>query len=957
MKKLLFLLLLPFMAMAQVSTGQEQGFDYGIKNNSSQKILTPDTLVTKGADGTYGHTSAYRLPVSTATQAAIDVKIASNAGLQNAYNFEPEIVTSAIKGAVAIRRGSAADTDNVLVVQNGAGSDTFTVKGNGDITGGLYNSYTPANDVNVVHLTGNENKTGALGVTALNTSVINTIRNELDANSRIWRFRNDVDVSGNYSFDVGDTNSETPNFLRVVRLNKDQTVNFFGEAKGLDGESSDAFVTKAQLDLSTSQDFIFYGNDYKDTHVLIEDASMYIYILSDIPVYQISTNKTFTLKMGAYLIPNNSVFYLKELAGGKITDATANGSDISIGSVLISAFNTGVSFNSVGVLKDLKINTNYSLFKNYDVSDLKNITSNNYSAVSEIKKEIKPFWEQVNSLTNSDLPLNIIAIGDSISNFQELGSENEKTDHTKEPQGLYGNTFLRQIWKTFNAIGEDGTDPENDNFAAFSQAAQGNIHYVRLDNAAVTTNTDFIPHGTRVSDGKKIYWSLRQNINGMTTSLGGYRNPTPDAGTKYTSIGDIALHNHTYFFAGNTSFFRTDVPSETTGFSLVFWGDAPTASFPQIEGGADEFLSNSVGIFVDNILVQTIDPTTFRGQSRVDIQLTPSVGTTKEVKIYNLGTGLVAYWGIEYWTGKAVRVLNYAMAGNPAQSFSDNADYTIDHNADMYVWQLTSLNNVGGDSQIVEHVELGNLLKNKNVPILATTCHPVVEGLGGTTNYPDGVGTYSHPDYFATLKALYELEIPFSDTFSAFNKMGLETNYTNYYSKLFIDGGHLSSLGQDIYKKLLIESVAFTNSDNNSFGYVSYAPLLSPTFTGTPTAPTATAGTNTTQIATTAFVQNVARPYKVYTALLTQTGTNAPVATVLENTLGGTVTWSRTVPGGYFATLSDAFTTDKTTVLITNGSTNGNYIHGAAVSTTNVNIIAPNDGQIDRATVEIRVYN
>lgn len=34
-----------------------------------------------------------------------------------------------------------------------------------------------------------------------------------------------------------------------------------------------------------------------------------------------------------------------------------------------------------------------------------------------------------------------------------------------------------------------------------------------------------------------------------------------------------------------------------------------------------------------------------------------------------------------------------------------------------------------------------------------------------------------------------------------------------------------------------------------------YAPLASPTFTGTPKAPTATAGTNTTQIATTAFVQ------------------------------------------------------------------------------------------------------
>ena len=32
---------------------------------------------------------------------------------------------------------------------------------------------------------------------------------------------------------------------------------------------------------------------------------------------------------------------------------------------------------------------------------------------------------------------------------------------------------------------------------------------------------------------------------------------------------------------------------------------------------------------------------------------------------------------------------------------------------------------------------------------------------------------------------------------------------------------------------------------------------------------------------------------KVYRALLSQTGTAAPTATVLENTLGGTVVWTR----------------------------------------------------------------
>jgi hypothetical protein len=66
----------------------------------------------------------------------------------------------------------------------------------------------------------------------------------------------------------------------------------------------------------------------------------------------------------------------------------------------------------------------------------------------------------------------------------------------------------------------------------------------------------------------------------------------------------------------------------------------------------------------------------------------------------------------------------------------------------------------------------------------------------------------------------------------------------------------------------------------------------------------------TVKLATTA---DVTAPYLVYTALLTQSGTNAPVATVLENTLGGTVVWSRDVAGIYVATLSGAFPANKTT--------------------------------------------
>lgn len=54
----------------------------------------------------------------------------------------------------------------------------------------------------------------------------------------------------------------------------------------------------------------------------------------------------------------------------------------------------------------------------------------------------------------------------------------------------------------------------------------------------------------------------------------------------------------------------------------------------------------------------------------------------------------------------------------------------------------------------------------------------------------------------------------------------------------------------------------------------------------------------------------------VYVALLTQTSTNAPVATVLVNTLGGTPTWGYTSVGVYTATLTGVFTAAKTGVFI-----------------------------------------
>lgn len=63
--------------------------------------------------------------------------------------------------------------------------------------------------------------------------------------------------------------------------------------------------------------------------------------------------------------------------------------------------------------------------------------------------------------------------------------------------------------------------------------------------------------------------------------------------------------------------------------------------------------------------------------------------------------------------------------------------------------------------------------------------------------------------------------------------------------------------------------------------------------------------------------------YEVYSALFTQSGTNAPVVTVLENTLGLTLTWGRSSVGNYFGGDISSQCPDGKTVFITSNASNG----------------------------------
>lgn len=121
--------------------------------------------------------------------------------------------------------------------------------------------------------------------------------------------------------------------------------------------------------------------------------------------------------------------------------------------------------------------------------------------------------------------------------------------------------------------------------------------------------------------------------------------------------------------------------------------------------------------------------------------------------------------------------------------------------------------------------------------------------------------------------------------------------------------------------------------------------------------------TGDSQFNTVSNSDGVIKPYKSYVALLNQTGTNAPIATVLENTLGITLTWGYDSVGSYSTT--NAIFSESTTTVYTGQNYGGSEAITYAYTFDDINIaietntllgVAQN-GNLINTMIEIRVYS
>ena len=111
-------------------------------------------------------------------------------------------------------------------------------------------------------------------------------------------------------------------------------------------------------------------------------------------------------------------------------------------------------------------------------------------------------------------------------------------------------------------------------------------------------------------------------------------------------------------------------------------------------------------------------------------------------------------------------------------------------------------------------------------------------------------------------------------------------------------------------------------------------------------------------------IADSAANYKVYTINATQTGTAAPTATVLDNTLPqGTPVLARTGAGVYTITLAGAFTSGKTVLITGTCPTAGATVSAVRTSADVITVTTSNasnaaaDVLLADTLIEIRVYN
>ena len=486
-----------------------------------------------------------------------------------------------------------------------------------------------------------------------------------------------------------------------------------------------------------------------------------------------------------------------------------------------------------------------------------------------------------------------------------------------------------------------------------------------LLNQYATTPSDWT--ATAFNSGQVVFYAGKQWISKTTTVAG----DVPSVSSKWEEITFEALANKTVTVdqtiidgstnavAGNAVFDGLDLKANLASPALT---GTPTAPTPTTTTG----IANKS--YVDGLNSGNVKLTGNQSVSGIKTFTNPSLGGTI-LSLINNGAGDV-FDVVNNSTGHGINVVNtssgvgcYSLTGSSGNSIVSNAlpsstgfNY-VGQNNGLNTFTVNKFGATTATSFIKSSAPTTNILLAGGGDIAQSTFQPAITGL--TTNYlpkwnGSGFGNSNIVDtnneyYFENTNGRLTFGTSLSETyifstttsFTSFKKLKIISN------NLFFNDGTT-----DLFSFLSNGRALFNTIVDNGVDKVQVNGTIS-----------ASPATTANQVVVKSQLDAAARPYKVYTALLSQTGTNAPTAIILENTTGETPILYRVNVGVYQVSLTAP--QSKTFVLSTPAS---NYIFqhisvaggGTAVNISTASLvgstITPTDGLLQRTPIEIRIY-
>jgi len=764
MKKLLLFLLLPLWMLGQTPTGQEQTFPYGIQNEAAPTVAVPNYLTTSSALGVYGKIEPINLPVSTATQDSLDLKL-NISDLPTNLTLYPTTTASDVGGYVVMVK----DIHDVRFDDTAVDVSTPAITTTGQL---IFNRISDAGIL-----------IGQPGV--FNITTFGNIRRLSGSGTATFYFEV-------YHRDLAGTETLICTSSTSATVSSGTYMEFTTSGIWNDGD----FIATDRIVIKTYANRIAGGSD--PVYQFQFGGTQPVRTLLPVPFsvvdagYELKTNKQNSLAVDgtAEKYPtvdaiNAGVVKLtvsaKQTIASTIT-ATANDSE-TVGIEMSSAFVNG-AFTGVTNTATKVAGGRFSI--------------GNYSLSAKTNLGEKLLVKNEGTLGNTAGSYKYIA------DFQQANATNINRFQITSYRRGAGSTFQGAGFRLQSAVDNSATD--------------GSAAYIEIGATDPTSfGSAFISFGTGGTDRLSILANGKILINKLTSTgeqlqVNGTGNFSDDLYAP--NINSVDAGNIDWQALGDSITYGEGSTTGTTSYANII---QTKANFKSLSKQA-----------VSGI---TVKPTSGRGELYTQVSAV-TVGTELITLMVGVNDAIV-----NNTLGDLPTVLGKTYASlDKTLSFTEAFRYNIEYlkvtfpNAKIIVISPLKTTSAWTTS--------ANLQKyiDAEIAICNYLSVPFIDANNLSGIYPTGTFT---PD-------------------------GLHPNDAGY--ALLADCVLKGIINPSTVKKVDISTIVTDAIVNNEY-YVApsqnavfdalalKAPLASPTFTGTPEAPTATVGTNTTQLATTAFVQ------------------------------------------------------------------------------------------------------